>query len=954
MTTEKRKKSCLKLIHQNINRFSGKIPDIELLIDKHSPHILCFSETWLKPTKMSFNINTFSIASLFNRTISEGGGTIILCKSNIQFKERKDITSCSIERHCEIACAELEDIIILCVYKPPTANFDLFTTCLENALVKLSRSSKTSLVCGDFNIDLLKESKEKLILISLLGSFNLCSLFMAPTRITTSSATCIDNVFTNCPIREKEIISGVRSDHTAQLVDIIHEVKNIETKIEYRPITKNRQKLFKNKIKEKLLELNLPSNNVNSTYKTLFDTVSNQYNKVFTKQIKTVTSKLNFSDWATKGIRISRDRMYELYLKRTYDKSEKFDRFVKKYSKIFKFVCICAKQIYISNKIKKADNKIKATWSIVNNATGKVKNKYNDSIYLNVGGHVTSHSVSVANTFESTFASIPIETTKNLISSPDDAEFLLKDSLEIVAPNFKFEHITYKDIVKSFNLINVKKSEDLWGMSVKAIKSIIYEIAPILAHIFNISIDEGVFPDLMKLSKVVPIYKSGCKYDPTNYRPVSILPVLSKIFEKVLLTQLSAHFNINGFLHKQQFGFTKGRSTTHAGADLIQNILEAWEKSQNAIGIFCDLSKAFDCVNHEILVRKLKYYGVTDEALKLISSYLTDREMRVYVNKGTSVGTKVKLGVPQGSILGPFLFLVYINDLPNIVKELADIVLFADDTSLVFKVNRKTCDLGNLNKALTKLSQWFSVNNLALNSKKTKCVYFASSNFRGERNVEIFLNNEKLEIVDEALFLGLTIDSSLQWGPHINILSSRLSSAVFAIRKIRQLTDVQTAKIVYFAYFQSLMSYGILLWGSAADWKTIFILQKRAIRAIYKMKPRDSLRHLFKDIGILTMPSLYIFENIMYIRKHLPSYKKNSDSHHYNTRNKHKLSGHKYRLSKTTKSFMGSSIRFYNMIPKDITDLSDRQFKSKIKEILIKKSYYKINDYIDDKNAWKM
>jgi hypothetical protein len=339
----------------------------------------------------------------------------------------------------------------------------------------------------------------------------------------------------------------------------------------------------------------------------------------------------------------------------------------------------------------------------------------------------------------------------------------------------------------------------------------------------------------------------------------------------------------------------------------------------------------------------------------MVESYLIDRQQKVNINGVSSLSSLVKMGVPQGSILGPFLFLVYINDLPYMVKDLADIVLFADDTSLIFKIDRKDSALVHVNNALTIISKWFEANNLLLNAKKTKCLKFSLPNVRNDVEPNITLDGERLKIDNETLFLGINIDSKLQWGTHINVLSGKLSSAAYAVYRIRRLADVATARLVYFAYFHSLMSYGILLWGAAADIETIFILQKRAIRAIYEMRPRDSLRELFKEINILTLPSLYIYENIMHVRKNLYKFKLNSDNHNFNTRNKDKIAVPKFRLAKTNKkSFLGNSIRFYNKIPKEITGLTEGKFKNHVKSTLLKKAYYTISQYIEDKDAWKL
>jgi hypothetical protein len=454
----------------------------------------------------------------------------------------------------------------------------------------------------------------------------------------------------------------------------------------------------------------------------------------------------------------------------------------------------------------------------------------------------------------------------------------------------------------------------------------------------------------MKYSKLIPLFKSGDKNDPANFRPISILPALSKIFEKIIYTQLVDYLVLNQILHKNQFGFSKGKNTTDAGIALLKHILDAWEGKQDVIGVFCDLSKAFDCVDHRTLLMKLEHYGVSKKSVNLLRSYLCNRNQKVIVNNTASSGAPIIMGVPQGSILGPLLFLIYINDLPYYALNLCETVLFADDTSLIFKIDRGNNCSDEVNSALSKVAHWFNINNLSLNPKKTNCVKFSLPNVR-KVDLSISLNADVVELVDSTKFLGITLDSRLQWDPHIEALSSRLSSAAFAVKKIRLLTDIETARLVYFSYFHSVMSYGLLLWGSAANAGNIFILQKRAVRAIYNLRRRDSLRDLFKEID-LTLAGQYIYENLVYVRKHLNSFVKKSDVHNLNTRNKNKLAVPKFRLEKTRGSFLGKGIAFLNKVPQEVIELPLNKFKKHVKKTLLSKGYYKVEDYLKDSNAW--
>jgi hypothetical protein len=916
-------------------------------------HVLCLTEHWLQHTEMLNHIENYIIGSYFTRECALRGGSLIFIKNNVKFKERKDIISFSIERIIEISCVELEQLVIICVYRPPSGSYDLFETTMESVLHVVSKNNKKIAVCGDFNINILETSSHSVRFLSLFQSFNLHHTFYEPTRVTPTSATCLDNFFCNCKVFEKEIVNCINSDHSGQKITIEHHFASQSLNITYRPITDSRLKKFRTNIGNKF-SLPIDSrNDPNSLYSNIIDPITHEFDNIFKHKTITIKATKKFSDWATPGIYRSRRKMYELYKLKSISRDLAFINYVRNYSKIFKKVCQAAKAMCISSQIKNSDNKIKTTWKVINKEICKVK--CNDRTFsLNINDKCIKSDNAVASTFESFFSEIPNKITKGLNSNTDCALALLASNVtkcDSFSP-FNFRHISEDTIVKTFKSLNKKKTEDLWGISVSIIQSIITIISPQLTVLFNKCIDECTFPTLMKYSKIIPLFKAGDRSDPTNYRPISILPALSKIFEKVIFNQLLSHFIFNKLFHNKQFGFTKGRNTTDAGIALMKHVYDAWEGKSDALGIFCDLSKAFDCVEHETLLGKLKYYGVSIDSIRLIRSYLSDRKQIVVINKAKSLGAPTLMGVPQGSILGPLLFLIYINDLPYHANKLCDTVLFADDTSLIFKIDRSKANFDDVNSAVSKVLHWFTTNNLLLNPNKTKCIKFSLPNVR-QVKTEIKINNDLIQCVDSTSFLGIIIDSKLQWKAHIAALSKRLSSAIYAVKKIRLLSDIETARLVYFSYFHSVMSYGLLLWGSAADINDIFILQKRAIRAIYVLKPRQSIRDLFKEINILTVASQYIYDNILYVHKYRDTFLKHSDIHKFNTRNCDKLAVPKFRLHKTGNTFFGKCIQIYNKLPLNVTKLPLHKLKQTVKVTLMKQGYYKVEDYLEDKNIWK-
>lgn len=940
------------MVHQNIQGFSSKAIEIGLFLDALDVDVMCFTEHWLRQHELISNIKNYKIGSSYVRNCATRGGSMIIVKDEYKCKERKKVVQLSIERVVEISCVELDSHIILCAYRPPASDFNQFESVMEDALKEVFSSSKYIIVCGDFNVNLLEsKDRETIRLLNLFKSFNLHHLFEAPTRVTATTATCIDNVFCKCEATGKEIINCFSSDHSGQKVVFKMPKQTNEQLITYRPVNEGRIARFKESIISKVTQPDVENNDPNSLYTDLSTVINREFENIFKlKTVKKNGKKAMFSDWATSGIHRSRTKLYELYEMKRNSQDATFIDYVRRYSKLFKKVCVAAKADYLSNKVKTADNKIKAVWNVINSETGKSKNR-NCQLKLRIDDRIVTSDLEVASAFEDFFSNIAVDTTRDLQSSTALAGSYLNVVGKDSHLKFNFLHTDSEEIIKTFKSLKIKNTEDLWGVSVKVMQSIIDIVAPYLAVVFNNCVDECVFPDLMKYSKVIPLFKSGSSSEPGNFRPVSVLPVLSKVFEKIMLNQLLHHFNINELFHNQQFGFTKGRSTTDAAASLMKHIFDAWEHSQDAIGIFCDLSKAFDCVEHETLIRKLEHYGLSGNALNLVMSYLSQRIQKVDINRVQSCGSPVKLGVPQGSILGPFLFLVYINDLPQLIENKCDIVLFADDTSLIFKVDRQQEDLSHINKTLTDVLNWFTANNLLLNAAKTKCIKFSLPNVR-QVDTTIFLNGEKLDLVDETVFLGLTLDRHLQWSPHLSGLAGRLSSAAYAVRRIRQYTNVETARLVYFSYFHSILSYGILIWGKAADIETIFILQKRAVRSIYNLGSRDSLRERFKEIDIPTVASQYIHDVILYTHRNIESFKKMSDLHNFNTRNKHKLAVPRFRLQKVSKSFLGNCVRFYNKVPVDAWALPYNSFKTYIKSALLKKAYYKVEEYLCDGATW--
>ena len=290
-------------------------------------------------------------------------------------------------------------------------------------------------------------------------------------------------------------------------------------------------------------------------------------------------------------------------------------------------------------------------------------------------------------------------------------------------PDFSLQEINGGEILAIIKTLEPKCSVDIYGICPKLIKFIDTAICMPLGFIYNLSIKEGVFPDKLKLSRVVPIFKSGARNDCNNYRPIALISTFSKIFEKIVAIKLTNHIELNKLLSPNQFGFQKGLSTEHCILHLHNYISEALNNNKYAIGIFLDLQKAFDVVNHNVLLLKLEKMGIKGLALDWFRSYLSERRQKVDLGGSNSTEKNINMSVMQGSVLGPLLFLIFINDLPN-ASVILKLLLFADDTCALDSDTDINRLISRVNNELQKIANWFVINKISVNVSKCKYIIF--------------------------------------------------------------------------------------------------------------------------------------------------------------------------------------------------------------------------------------
>ena len=330
----------------------------------------------------------------------------------------------------------------------------------------------------------------------------------------------------------------------------------------------------------------------------------------------------------------------------------------------------------------------------------------------------------------------------------------------------------------------------------------------------------------MKIAKVTPAFKAGKKELVSNYRPVSVLPCVSKILEKIMYNRVYKYLTESNLLFQKQFGFREGHSTSHAIVNLVSNIYNSFKKNKFTLHVFIDLSKAFDTVNHNILLNKFSFYGIKNNSLKWFSSYLSDRKQYVQTSVFKTTNLNVVCGVPQGSILGPLLFILCVNDLCR-VSNILEPIMFADDTNLFFSPRNIKELFLNVNSERSKIIQWFNANKLSLNKSKTKYTLFHK--VRQKDNIplklpSLFINDKEIKPADSIKFLGIMFDEHLTWRNHITTIENKISKNLGFLYKAKRVLNMNALKSLYFSFIHSYLNYENIVWASVTHTK----LKKRA------------------------------------------------------------------------------------------------------------------------------
>ena len=880
------------LLQTNIRSISKNFTAFKLFISSliRKPCCICISETWIKPNIACLYDLTDYKQILCPRSAGKGGGVAIFINTKYDFEiinlssflNLKLFECVAIEVCCD---SDKCNHVIVSVYRPPNSNLD---NCISEFLDLLDFLAKKFhnrkiVISGDTNFNLLKVNDNPKIkdFINNLKMYNFIPVINKPTRITNTTSTLIDNSFIN--FYEQSWKSGIiyenYSDHLPTFLIFPFSKDSLKsdptvTNLQFRKFSAANYEAFYTILRDtnwpKALNINTTSSNNDvlcNSAKTKFNEFLIKFENIFNKAFPKTTTTKPKSDklrlknpWMTQELinccKI-KSRMYKIY--RRYDNVVSHTKY-KLYSKFLKNKIKYAEKSYYHKIFVNGSSSTKQMWQNINlilnpNATQIVNSEFviNDEMCKDLN--------TITNSFNVFFTQIGT----NLAQVIPDGHGNIFDSMGVPTREsiifYPTDNFEIKSVIASLKNSSSAGPDDIPSSVIKAASPFICEI---LAYLINSSFTHGFFPDALKIAKVIPVYKSGDKTNIANYRPISILNGFSKIIERIICTRLNSFFDRFRVLSDGQFGFRKGHSTFMPLAIFTNKISEAKDNGSFAIATYIDLMKAFDTINHNILLKKLEFYGIRGSPLNVLGDYLMNRSQYVLFNNKISHCQNITTGVPQGSVLGPLLFLIYINDICKLSPDL-DLYLFADDTNALFIDKSLPNLIKKVNIGLSKLNDWFILNKLSLNASKTKYMLFGSNKIKFDYCISI--NNVPIDKVSYCTFLGVAIDDQLNWKKHIDSICSKLSSAIGVIFKIRYKIDTKTALLLYNALIGSHLAYCNLIWGYGyrSSLNAIFTLQKRALKICLFLPKKTNTCYVFDAANKLTIFEINEFTVLSFV-----------------------------------------------------------------------------------------
>ena len=681
--------------------------------------------------------------------------------------------------------------IFVSLYRPPSGNKQQFvnelTTWIENI------GNKSLYIAGDFNLNYLNQEKTHFDSIEYNTQLKPCITNV--TRI--ASSTCIDNILTN--IRGTHIVSLTSiADHQGLISQLnLKEKKETHPREQftYREMKEGNWNTFANE----LTQLSIRGTSIDQKWTNLSDDIKKIVEKAFPEK----KSNIKYKFQMTQGLLKSKNKKNKLLkqYKRGIIPKETYTR----YNKLYRKLVLKEQENTFRTKLTESGTDSKKKWRILKEEL-KIKTDKENITVINDNGLITD-KVKIAESFKNHFESCATKLAQS-VRDTGDCEILTEQQ-----PEWGFHAITEEELIKMINTLVPKASCGFDLLSNRMLKKEKFKFAKLLINLINETLLSNTFPKTLKTAKVIPIFKKGEKSNLNNYRPISLLPVLSKVLEKIINVQITKKLDERNIIDENQYGFRSNHSTEDAVVKFIDYIEKAKLNHRIVVSIHIDVSKAFDSCNHDIMTKKLKNIGLSGTSLELMTSYLTDRIQELWMDNITGGKFIINIGVGQGTVLGPTLFKIYIMDMYLSTKLFS--IRFADDSNLVGQGNNKEDTEKMINDELVKLHNWFCKNKLTLHPDKSRIIVHTR-----DKLINIKLGGKQLMrcgygMQEEGVkFLGIIIDENLDWKLQINNVKKKIGKGNYLLWRYRAKLSSVMKKTIYESFVRTHLTYCLSVWGS--------------------------------------------------------------------------------------------------------------------------------------------
>ena len=956
------------ILHYNIHSIQLHIDEfcIALQLLDFSFDVICISESKIqKDIEPIVDISIPGYQTPISMpTEATKGGVLIYVKIGLNYKPRNDLQiykpklleSIFIEI---INDRDTNDIVGVIYRHPSMPESNFIDTELKSITEKLSNGNKKVFIAGDLNFDLLNTANhhETFEFFDTMMSNFLLPAITLPTKINRGKNTLIDNIFTNQLNPESTSGNLELNLSDGHLPSFLIIPKNNQNHLPKKHNIYSRSS--KNFNSEAFLRdfKNIDWNNIIDTSKNdvnfSMESFLSKFNDLLDTHLplRKLTSrefKQKFKPWISNEILSKikvKNQVFRKYVrsKNHAAKTELYTKF-KDLKNEITHLTRSGKKEYYKKYFTTNKNNIQKIWKGIKEIINIKSKNYGYPTCLKSDDGTITDPVAISNSFNDYFTSIA---DKILASRKYEGKKTYRDFLATrLTENFVFKEVDENEIKTLISSLCQTKSSGPNSIPTFLLHLLKDDIATPLNKIFNLSLRSGIHPDILKVSKTIPIFKKGSRLLVSNYRPISLLSNLNKILEKIVHTRVYSFLEEFKCIYSLQFGFRKKHSTNHALIQITETIRQALDDKKLACGIFVDLQKAFDTVNHDILIAKLDHYGIRGTANQWFSSYLKNRSQYVSIMGYDSSTKPIVHGVPQGSVLGPLLFLIYINDLHHAIKN-SKVFHFADDTNLLNISDSPKRMEKLVNADLKILYSWLLANKISLNCDKTEIIFFHKPGVKAP-SLKIKMNGHRIYPSRFIKYLGMHIDETLNGAFHTKILSKKLIRANGMLCKARHFVPKDDLRILYFAIFSSHLTYASQIWGQVTNSfnNKIFNLQHRAIRIITFSDFGADINPLYRDLNLLKLRDQIAIQNCLFVHDSLSKNSPSCFSEYFNmTRQIHPLTTRNATLgclypikSNTTRyglySITTKCISIWNALSKtlnsDFSTFSRYQLKSKL------------------------